>query len=241
MESKIYELEGEGIIHYFPSFLSKEEADQLFETCRKKEGGVINWRQGKVKVGTRLTTEPRLTAFLGERTGLKYTYSEKLNIATVWPDSVKKVKEKIETVTAGSQFNVVLMNWYENGKHHVGWHSDSEEDLKEGSCIASLSLGCSRKFQLRHKFDSAQGALKQELGLARKNGKVLSKEELKILGYQVGVDPRYNTEILLNHGDLLLMKGKLQKNWRHRVPPVSDDISPRICMTFRCVVENVLS
>lgn len=54
--------------------------------------------------------EPRLTVFLGDKTGLKYTYSHKLNVATVWPEKVLEVKKRIERVE-GHSYNVALCNW----------------------------------------------------------------------------------------------------------------------------------
>jgi len=41
------------------------------------------------------------------------------------------------------------MNYYRNGKDYIGFHSDSE--VNKGDLIASISLGTTRKFVLRHK------------------------------------------------------------------------------------------
>jgi len=71
--------------------------------------------------------------------------------------------------------NVVLMNWYGNGEHHVGWHSDSEDDLVDGAAIASLSLGETRTFQLRHRSDSEMGRVQQELCAKAKQGMRLNR------------------------------------------------------------------
>lgn len=60
-----------------------------------------------------------------------------------------KLKKIIES-TLNYSFNICLVNYYENGKKAIGWHSDNEE---KGSieCIASVSLGCSRDFSFRDK------------------------------------------------------------------------------------------
>lgn len=60
-----------------------------------------------------------------------------------------KLKKLIES-TLDYSFNICLVNYYENGKKSIGWHSDNEE---KGSieCIASISLGCSRDFSFRDK------------------------------------------------------------------------------------------
>ncbi|MEM6891365.1 MAG: alpha-ketoglutarate-dependent dioxygenase AlkB [Pseudomonadota bacterium] len=40
-------------------------------------------------------------------------------------------------------------------------------------------------------------------------------------------------ETLLEHGSLLVMKGKTQSHWRHRLPPSRKVQTPRINLTFR--------
>lgn len=44
-------------------------------------------------------------------------------------------------------------------------------------------------------------------------------------------------ELLLEHGSLLIMKGKTQTYWLHRLPPAKKVNSPRINLTFRTIVE----
>jgi alkylated DNA repair dioxygenase AlkB len=48
-------------------------------------------------------------------------------------------------------FNFVLINLYENGTRYIGWHSDDEKDLRDGSIIASLTFGAERDFILKNK------------------------------------------------------------------------------------------
>lgn len=50
-----------------------------------------------------------------------------------------------------NQFNQVLINWYQDGSHYIGPHSDSEKELIPNSPIFSLSLGATRTFRLRKK------------------------------------------------------------------------------------------
>ena len=40
-------------------------------------------------------------------------------------------------------------------------------------------------------------------------------------------------EVSLEHGSLLLMQGTTQKNWRHSVPRIRNQDSPRLNLTFR--------
>ena len=44
-------------------------------------------------------------------------------------------------------------------------------------------------------------------------------------------------EIFLESGSLLVMKGKTQENWLHRLPPTTKVKTPRINLTFRTIEE----
>lgn len=48
-------------------------------------------------------------------------------------------------------FNQVLINFYENGKHYIGRHSDDERQLVKFSPVLSVSLGQERIFRVRDK------------------------------------------------------------------------------------------
>ncbi|MGN7705863.1 alpha-ketoglutarate-dependent dioxygenase AlkB family protein [Chryseobacterium sp. JV274] len=45
------------------------------------------------------------------------------------------------------------------------------------------------------------------------------------------------TEIFLENGSLLIMKGTTQDNWLHRLPPTTKVKSPRVNLTFRTIEE----
>jgi len=53
------------------------------------------------------------------------------------------------------EFNVCLLNYYENGQQRIGWHSDREE-IGRTTPIASVSLGTTRQFQIRNKVNGIQ-------------------------------------------------------------------------------------
>lgn len=46
-------------------------------------------------------------------------------------------------------------------------------------------------------------------------------------------DPAARYKIRLQHGSLLLMKGKTQEFWKHQLPKTRKQVSPRINLTFR--------
>ena len=49
----------------------------------------------------------------------------------------------------GCNFNSCLVNLYKTGFDECGWHADDESIFGEEPTIALISLGCSRRFQLR--------------------------------------------------------------------------------------------
>lgn len=71
------------------------------------------------------------------------------------PDVVLEIKEKVETYLKSRDidvtFNSVLINLYRNDKDSVSWHSDDEMTLGICPTIASVSLGETRKFEIRPK------------------------------------------------------------------------------------------
>jgi alkylated DNA repair dioxygenase AlkB len=55
------------------------------------------------------------------------------------------------------------------------------------------------------------------------------------------VKTRETVDIELQHGDLLLMAGALQHHWRHCVPKIRLAKRPRINLTFRTILQTVVS
>lgn len=45
-------------------------------------------------------------------------------------------------------------------------------------------------------------------------------------------------DLILEHGSLLVMKGRTQTNWLHRLPPTKKIKTPRVNLTFRSIVEK---
>ncbi|MCH2022441.1 MAG: alpha-ketoglutarate-dependent dioxygenase AlkB [Saprospiraceae bacterium] len=49
-------------------------------------------------------------------------------------------------------------------------------------------------------------------------------------------DHSKKVSVILNHGSLLIMKGKTQNNWEHQIPKSKIIKSPRINLTFRTIL-----
>jgi len=70
-----------------------------------------------------------------------------------WSHEVKVLKERIESLLDVT-FDYVLLNLYRDGKDHIGFHADGEAIAEGKNTIASLSVGATRRFVMRHKYIS---------------------------------------------------------------------------------------
>ena len=132
-------------------------ADQLFTQLLKE----IDWRQENIRVWGKLHLQPRLTAWHGDP-GAEYSYSGISLKVNPWTTTLLKIKSDISLAT-GLQFNSVLLNQYRDQNDSMGWHSDDEPALGSNPSIASLSLGATRTFKIRHKAKPAQKTLSIDL------------------------------------------------------------------------------
>ncbi|KAL3809583.1 hypothetical protein ACHAXA_005799, partial [Cyclostephanos tholiformis] len=57
--------------------------------------------------------------------------------------------------TGKVEFDVCLLNYYEDGNMRIGWHADREE-IGKRTPIASISLGSTRKFLIRSRTDGVR-------------------------------------------------------------------------------------
>ena len=48
-------------------------------------------------------------------------------------------------------YEQILINWYKDGNHYIGWHSDDEKQLVKNSSIYSFSFGQARDFDIKSK------------------------------------------------------------------------------------------
>eukprot|EP00954_Amorphochlora_amoebiformis_P027732 1387400-Amorphochlora_amoeboformis.AAC.1 len=107
-----------------------------------------------------------------ERTkeGKKYAALFQRQKQQPWSPLVTKLKSEIEKRLA-CNFDYVLINKYRNGKDYISYHSDGEACGSANNIIASVSLGSTRKFVLRHKKWKELGIAKHEFWL--KNGSMI--------------------------------------------------------------------
>lgn len=140
---EIIQLEN-GQLNYFREFLGKEQADRLFQ--KLKEDIVFN--QGNITIFGKTHKIPRLESFHSKQI-LSYSYSGKTLHSKPFTKDLDELCALIEKATSAT-FNCVLINLYRNGSDSNGWHSDNEPELGKNPIIASLSLGTSRRFDLKN-------------------------------------------------------------------------------------------
>ena len=134
-------------VFLYPSLLSNQEADQLFDILKTS----IIWEKHKIKLYGEVHDVPRLTAWYGDPNN-SYEYSGIKQKTRLWNAGLLKIREKIETISK-TKFNSVLLNLYRSGSDSVLWHSDDEPELGKNPVIGSLSLGEAREFQMKHKYN----------------------------------------------------------------------------------------
>lgn len=131
----------QGRLLWWPNaFLS--EADVWLEQLQAG----IPWQQHRLQLFGREHDEPRLSCWMGE-TG--YRYSGKRREPVPWHPLVNEIRKQVQTICE-QPFNGVLLNLYRHGQDSMGWHADNEPELGPNPVIASVSLGATRRFQLRH-------------------------------------------------------------------------------------------
>ena len=109
----------------------------------------IHWEQVRVNVFNRMVDQLRLTAWYGDD-GKTYSYSGTHLTPTPWTDTLSTLRDEV-AVIADARFNSVLANLYRDGNDGVGWHADNERELGTNPVIASVSLGATRRFDLKHR------------------------------------------------------------------------------------------
>jgi alkylated DNA repair dioxygenase AlkB len=136
-------------LRYAPQWLARAEADALFDGLRVG----IPWERHRLRLFGREIDAPRLSCWIGDD-GATYTYSRTRFEPRPWPDALHAIRERLR-VECGADFNGVLANLYRDGNDSMGWHADDEPELGVQPLIASLSLGATRRFVIRHRSNAA--------------------------------------------------------------------------------------
>lgn len=155
----------DGIVVYFERFLPDD-----LDWFHRLEAE-IDWRSERARFFGREVPLPRLTAWYGPA---PYTYSGVIHA----PRAIPEVLQPLAAVVAAASGPVdcLLANLYRTGQDAMGWHADDEGLFGQHPVIASLSLGATRRFALRHResheridLDLASGSLLVMAGTCQEN------------------------------------------------------------------------
>jgi alkylated DNA repair dioxygenase AlkB len=143
-------------IKYYPNFLNTKEADLYLKQLTDE----TPWRNDPITVFGKTYPQPRMTSLHGH-TSDSYSYSGIMMQPNPMSRPLLDIEQKLQDFTK-EPFTTVLLNLYRDGKDSNGWHADNEKELGVNPVIASVSLGASRYFHLKHNSDKSQ-RLKLEL------------------------------------------------------------------------------
>ncbi|MGB0933476.1 MAG: alpha-ketoglutarate-dependent dioxygenase AlkB family protein [Lishizhenia sp.] len=129
---------------FHPHFLSAEESNHLFNHLHSQ----LSWKGGEIVLFGKKHKIPRKEVYFSDHQK-EYAYAGKKMEISPWNSSVDAIRERLNKEFK-QNFNACLCNLYENGLHSNGWHADNEKELGLNPVIASLSLGVTRKFSLKH-------------------------------------------------------------------------------------------
>jgi len=150
-------------LEYIPNFLTSKSSNTLHKIFRNS----IKWKNDNFKIMGKNYKVSRKVALYGDK-NIFYKYSGSKKVAIPWTENLIILKNKIEKISK-TNYNSVLLNEYDDGEVYMGWHSDNERELGINPTIASVSLGSSRDFLFKHKFDKALKKVKINLS----NGSLL--------------------------------------------------------------------
>ena len=136
-----------GVVVLHEGWLSSGEARDLSAALMRE----IAWRHERIRVRGREYMQPRLVAWFGDP-GAAYTYSGLQLVPEPWSERLGSLRARTERA-AEHPFNSVLCNLYRDGNDSMGLHADAEPELGPNPIIASVSLGATRRFVLRHAKD----------------------------------------------------------------------------------------
>lgn len=127
----------------------------------------------------------------------------------------------VDPATNATRFNQGLINWYQNGDHYIGPHSDNEKIILPGSPILALSLGASRRFVFTPR--------------AKPKGSTSVSPPSDANGHvKLNQPAGRKAELLLSDGDLVVMGGTTQRTHKHALPKMKACQGKRISITLRC-------
>jgi alkylated DNA repair dioxygenase AlkB len=136
-----------------PAWIAPAQAAALFTQLRQD----VHWENHPVRLFGREHPAPRLSCWIGDADA-RYRYSGLVREPAPWLPELTALRSRLHDAL-GIDFNSVLANLYRDGRDAMGWHADDEPELGDAPVIASISLGATRRFVLKHRDGAPKLAL----------------------------------------------------------------------------------
>jgi alkylated DNA repair dioxygenase AlkB len=150
------DLDPESWLELVPGWMAPGEADRLLGRLRDE----LRWEQREIVLFGRRVLQPRLIAWAG---ALPYRYSGQTLEPRAPTPALEEASAAVQEA-AGIPFNHVLVNRYRDGRDSMGLHADAEAELGRDPTVATLSLGATRRFDLRPRGSGARRTFALEHG-----------------------------------------------------------------------------
>jgi alkylated DNA repair dioxygenase AlkB len=129
----------------FPKLLEPTQTLQIFQQIMEE----TPWEMPEMVMFGKKYSQAGLSTWF-TNTNVSYVYSGITRIPHAMTPVLHGVMSQC-ALASGAEYNSVLVNLYRDGNDSVSWHSDNEEINGSEPTIASVSLGATRRFDLRHK------------------------------------------------------------------------------------------
>ena len=184
-EPRVLAEDAEGGIRYLPGIVDAARAARWFEAVRE----AVDWHSERRPMYDRIVDVPRLTGgFALDDDAL--------------PPALHSAAQVVRDAL-GVAFTHVGLNYYRDGRDSVAPHNDKLHSIVQGCPIALLSLGATRRMDIREKAPASPGA------------------------------KRRGWRIELEAGSLLVMSHASQLHFDHGIPKVPGPVGARISCAFR--------
>ncbi len=128
-----------------PRFIAPVESTKLFAKINEE----TPWEMPEMVMFGKKYPQAGLSTWF-TNTNVSYVYSGIARTPHIMTPLLTDVMNACALAT-GAEYNSVLVNLYRDGNDSVSWHSDNEAVNGSEPTIASVSLGATRRFDLRHK------------------------------------------------------------------------------------------
>lgn len=185
-EPRILVDDSEGGIRYRPGLVDAATAARWFDAIRTE----VDWQSERRPMYDRVVAVPRLLA------------SFALDGSEPMPEALRQAADVVSTAL-GVAFTHVGLNHYRDRRDSVAPHNDKLHSIAPGYPIALLSLGDTRRMDIREKESQVEGAKRRS--------------------WRIDLEP----------GSLLVMSHASQSLYDHGIPKVAVPVGPRISLAFR--------